>query len=69
MPILIVKNPTYDLVVKSRNKQRERVIPAHKFVIDIGTEKGEDADLYELMPHDGLRLINPDQILRRVPKA
>lgn len=40
-----------------------RVIAAGKWFIDRSTSVGEDADIYEWMPHNGKRLINRQDIV------
>jgi len=50
-------DPRRPLIVTKR-QGGTRVIPASKWWIDRNTPVGEDADIYERMPHNGNRLIN-----------
>jgi hypothetical protein len=52
------------LIVRKRGGG-ERSIEPNKWFVDRNTERGEDADFYERMPHQGRRWIDPRSILRR----
>lgn len=56
--------PKEILIVEKRGGG-ERAIPSGKWYIDRYTEVGEDADFYEVMPHEGRRFIPLCTIIRR----
>ena len=56
----------FALVVKKRGGG-ERIIPPSKFWFDRNTPVGEDADVWERMPHNGRRLIQWSDVIRKEP--
>jgi hypothetical protein len=54
----------FSLVVKKRGGG-ERTIPPHKFWINRNTPVGEDAEIWEHMPHDGKRFIRWSDVIRK----
>ena len=55
-------------VVVAKRGGGERTIPPEKISVDRSTDRGEDADLYELLPHDGRRRIDHRTIIRMEPR-
>lgn len=51
------------LIVKKRGGG-ERVIPPHKFWINSNTPLGDDAEIWERMPHRGRRLVSWKDVIR-----
>lgn len=58
----------FSLVVRKR-RGGERVIPPSKFWIDRNTPVGEDADIWEVMPHNGRRHIPWRDVIRKEPRS
>lgn len=58
-------DPKYDLVVKKRGGGT-RQIKAGKWWINKRTPVGEDAELWERMPHQGRRIIPYKNIIAKV---
>lgn len=57
----------FALVIKTRSGG-ERVIEPNKFWINRNTPTGEDATICEIMPHNGRRLIDWTDVLRKEPR-
>lgn len=58
------KNHPENLIVKKRGGG-ERIIPYYKWWILRNTPHGEDADIVELMPYDGMKYIDRCSIIRK----
>lgn len=57
----------FALIVRKRSGG-ERVIEPHKFWINRNTPRGEDAEIWERMPHQGRREIRWSEVIRKEPR-
>jgi len=62
IPYRVCLNPAHTLIVKKRGGG-ERRIPPHKWWINRNTPVGEDAEIWERMPHEGRRYISYSDII------